>query len=204
MSKYITEDAYTDPKTGVLLNRLGLTNQDELDKAEAAYVATRSIELAYRPLTISSECAYTLEHLQAIHKKLFGDVYEWAGQVRTIDISKGNTRFAHHGTIKREAQRLTRQLADEHYLKGLDREEFSRRVGFYMGELNVLHPFREGNGRTLREYVRQLAHDAGFTIRWDQIDPENLIDAAIHAYHGQSSFLARIIYENSYSISVSP
>jgi len=185
-------DVYTDPKTGVLNNKLGLTTEKGLEKAEAAAFALRSRELARNPIAGN----FDLSHLKAIHKKLFSDIYQWAGQVRTVDISKGDSRFAHHGYIEAEAKKLTDQLNREQNLRGLSADRFSQRAGHYMGELNVIHPFREGNGRTLREYMGQIAKEAGYEIKWKGIDRKDMTQASIEAYQGSSERMARLIREN--------
>lgn len=193
MSKYSsTVDAYTDPETGVLKNRLGIKDEKALDRAEAAVFMARSLELAREPIKGN----FDLNHLKAIHSKQFGDVYEWAGQLRTVDISKGETRFAHYGQIEREADKLTSQLAREKHLSGLAPEDFSKRAAHYMGEMNVLHPFRDGNGRALREFVGQLAHQNGYEIKWQNIERADMTKASIEAYHGSSDRLAALIRPN--------
>ena len=116
MSRYSANDPYLDPAFGVLRNRFGLTDEAALEEAEAACVATRSYELARSPL----EGGFDLLHLQAIHRYLFSDVYEWAGQLRTIDISEGGSHFAHHAHIENAAAPLFLHLArEQHHLAGL-------------------------------------------------------------------------------------
>jgi fido (protein-threonine AMPylation protein) len=95
MTKYSGHDHYLDPASGVLKNRLGIADPAALEQAEAALVATRSYELSQSSL----QGAFDLAHLQAIHRYLFGDLYEWAGELRTVDISKGDHLFAHHAHI---------------------------------------------------------------------------------------------------------
>ena len=109
MAPYSDDDAYLDEVSGVLKNKLGITDQNELEKAEAALVATRSYQIQQMPL----KGDFNLKHLQAFHKYLFGDVYEWAGELRTIDISKGGNMFAHHDHIESAAALIFRQLANE-------------------------------------------------------------------------------------------
>jgi len=116
MSRYSSHDNYIDPASGVLKNRLGITDAATLEQAEAALVATRSYELSQTPL----KGRFDLAHLQAIPRYLFGDVYEWAGQLRTIDLSKGGQRFAHHAHIGRAAAPIFKQLAEEKHLAELD------------------------------------------------------------------------------------
>ncbi len=160
MSKYSSHDPYLDPASGVLKNRLGITDDTALEQAEAALVATRSYELAQTPL----KGRFDLAHLQAIHGYLFGDVYTWAGQLRTIDISKGENMFAHHTHIQSAATPIFQQLEQEKHLAGLTPAAFSDRAAHYLGELNALHPFREGNGRAQREFLSHLADANGYYI----------------------------------------
>lgn len=193
MSKYsTTPDSYSDRETGVLKNRLGIKEEAALERTEAAFFMARSLELAREPIKGN----FDLKHLQAIHAKQFGDVYAWAGQLRTVDISKGDTRFAHHGQIQREADKLTSQLAREKHLGGLAPAEFAGRAAHYMGEMNVLHPFRDGNGRALREFVGQLAHKNGYEIHWQNIERQDMTRASIEAYNGSSERLAGLIRNN--------
>src|SRR5580698_9316796 len=124
MSRYSDSDPYIDPATRVLINRLGITDQSTLEQIEAALVATRSYELSQTPL----KGRFDLAHLQAIHKHLFGDLYEWAGQLRTVDINKGGNRFANHMQIESAAAPIFQQLAKEKHLAGLGAEAFSDRA----------------------------------------------------------------------------
>src|ERR1019366_8483095 len=121
MSRYSGRDDYLNPSSGVLKNRLGINAAARLEHAEAAPVATRSYELSQSPLPGQSVRA----HLQAIHRYLFGDVYEWAGQLRTVDIGKGGHLFAHHAHIGSAAAPIFKQLAEEKYLAGLNPTAFS-------------------------------------------------------------------------------
>ncbi|OSQ49523.1 Fic/DOC family protein [Thalassospira alkalitolerans] len=195
MEKYSSNDDYLDAKTGVMKNKLGFDNQADLEAFEGGLVAVRTSQLAEIPLE-NRDKTFDLPHMQRIHKHLFGDIYEWAGDLRTIDISKGTTRFANWTFIEREAEKLSIQLASENFLQGLDRKEFAERAGYYLGEWNVLHPFREGNGRTLREFIGQLAYQAGYFINWTKTNQEQMIRASIEAYHGQSELMGQIILDN--------
>ncbi len=104
--------------------------------------------------------------------------------------------FASYHQIESYAPKITQQLAKEHYLRGLDIDEFSQRAGCYMGELNTLHPFREGNGRTLREFIGQLAREAEHHINWKGIEQQEMIKASIAAYFGHSEHLSALIRQN--------
>lgn len=193
MPKYDGQDHYLDPETGILSNKLGITDQSELEQAEASFVAWRSYELSQRPL---AGC-FDLAHLQAIHRHLFGDVYDWAGEIRTIDLCKGQSYFASHRLIERAARSLFENLAKEQSLKGLETTGFSERAAYYLSELNALHPFREGNGRAQREFINHLAHRNGYIIDWTGIDPAAMEQASIDAFHrGDTTKLATFIRDN--------
>ncbi|WP_273724007.1 type II toxin-antitoxin system protein adenylyltransferase VbhT, partial [Bartonella sp. AU18XJBT] len=187
-----TNDPYTDPKTGVMYNRLGIKDKATLRSMESAFAYIRSYELESTPI----RGKFDLNHMKDIHKKLFGDVYEWAGEIRSIDITKGGCLFAYHHQIESYAPKITQQLAKEQYLRGLDVDEFSQRAGYYMGEINALHPFREGNGRTQREFIGQLACEAGYNIDWDGITREEMTKASIEALYGTSELLSELIRKN--------
>jgi cell filamentation protein len=115
MPKYCGNDHYIDPESGVLKNRLGITDEASLEAAEADFVAERSRELSQTPL----KGRFDLAHLQAMHRHLFGDVYDWAGELRTVDISKGGHLFAHYIHIGAAAGTIFKNLAQEKNLAGL-------------------------------------------------------------------------------------
>ncbi len=111
---------------------------------------------------------------------MFGDVYDWAGTIREKGfISKGNSLFCAAEFIIPYSDDLFSKLKAENYLRGLDREEFIRCMAFYITEINALHPFREGNGRTQRVFINQLARQAGWNLSYTTVDPEDLCDAYI-------------------------
>ena len=191
MSKYGGEDTIY-MNGGVFKNKLSIQDSELLKTAEKEFSAVRAQYLLLQPITDN----FDLAHLQTIHRELFGDVYDWAGEIRRIDISKGNTRFANFAFIENESRKLLEKLRNENYLQGLDKDKFAERVAYYLGELNVLHPFREGNGRTLRLFMTQLAMKNGLQIHWQNISAEQMIQASIQAYHADSNLLARLILDN--------
>ncbi|MGA2116513.1 MAG: Fic family protein [Bryobacteraceae bacterium] len=192
MPRYSVDDHYLDPASGVLKNRLGITDAAALEQTEAALVATRSYELSRAPL----RGGFDLAHLQAIHRYLFRDVYEWAGELRTIDVSKGGNRFGHHVYIASAATELLKKLAAERHLAGLAPAPFSERAAHYLSELNALHPFREGNGRAQRELMSHLAHANGYYIAWENVKPADLLQASIDSFKGDITKLAALIRDN--------
>lgn len=194
MAKYpaTTKDPYLDPESGLLRNRLGITEEGELNRAEATLSTIRAYELDQLP----APARFDLAHLQSIHQTLLGDVYPWAGELRSVDITKGNTMFAHAGMIESAGAQLFRQLDREQNLRGLDADQFSKRAGHYLGEVNVLHPFREGNGRAQRAFVNQIAQAAGYHIAWANVTRDEMTRASIEAYGGNSDRMAGLIRAN--------
>jgi cell filamentation protein len=159
-------DPYTYPGTSTLGNRLQIRDPEALKKFEYRRSAHRINQLREQPI----QGKFDLEHLKAIHKHIFQDVYEWAGQTRVVNLSKGTSSFARAEFIESEAARLTRDLAKEKHLRGLEKPDFVERLVHYQSELNALHPFREGNGRSTREFMAQLAKEAGYELDQERID----------------------------------
>ena len=173
------EDPYSDPVTGVLHNKLGLGTAAGLEAAEREITHAALILLDESPVSPS----YDLPHLQEIHKRIFGDIYEWAGQIRTVAIAKG-AMFCLLQYIDSAAAVIFGELHDEDCLRGLRRDVFVGRLAHYLGEVNALHPFREGNGRTQRALIGQLARDAGFTLAWQHLDPARNVEASAAIMRG--------------------
>lgn len=174
--QYDADDPYVYAGTITLVNKLGLTDFDELWNAERAITGVAAAELEAHPL----EGRFDLAHLQAIHKALFGEIYSWAGRTREKGfISKGNSLFCGADFIVPYADTLFGKLKAENYLRDLDRKKFIERMAFYIAEINALHPFREGNGRTQRIFANQLARQAGWELNFKETDPERLCNAYI-------------------------
>jgi cell filamentation protein len=173
------EDPYSDPVTGVPYNKLGLGTAAELEAAEREITHAALILLDVSPVSPG----YDLPHLREIHKRIFGDIYEWAGQIRTVAIAKGAV-FCLPQYIDSSAAVIFRGLRDEDCLRGLRRDAFVGRLAYYLGEVNALHPFREGNGRAQRALFGQLARDAGFTLAWQHLDPVRNIEASAAIMRG--------------------
>jgi cell filamentation protein len=178
----MSTDPYVDPATGVLRNRLGITHPAQLTLAEAEITQLALARIALRTVPGS----YDLKHLCAFHREIFGDVYPWAGEIRTVAIAKQDL-FCLPQFIEGYADDIARGLASENWLRGLDRSVFVARTVHYFGELNALHPFREGNGRTLRAFLGQLARDAGYAIHWSRLDAERNVRASVQQMRGNSA-----------------
>ena len=172
-------DPYSDPVTGVLYNKLGLGTAAGLEAAEREITHAALVLLDESPVSPG----YDLPHLREIHKRIFGDIYEWAGQIRTVTIARGAV-FCLPQYIDSSAAVIFGELHDEDYLRGLRRDAFGGRLAHYLGEVNALHPFREGNGRAQRAFFGQLARDAGFTLAWQHLDPARNVEASAAIMRG--------------------
>jgi len=191
-------DPYVDPQSKILRNKFGLTDQESLDLTEANVVLVRSILLQLKPIKGN----FDSDHLKAIHSYLFRDVYDWAGQFRTIPLAKAEDirggrviRFTPPKLIEAELKPVFDQLADEHFLEGLPRKEFARKIAGLFSEINRIHAFREGNGRTQRQFVRQLADSLGFTVHFEVVSRERLIQASIQSVGGDVAMMERLLDE---------
>jgi cell filamentation protein len=172
-------DPYLDPASGVLRNRLGITDATERAAVEAALTASRLVDLEHRRLPGS----YDLAHLQAFHRFVFADLYDWAGQLRTVAIAKGGMFCLPQHLVSYGTQ-VFDWLAAADRLRGLSRARFIDQLAHLLGEINALHPFREGNGRTQRAFLSQLAHDAGHHIEWLRMNPEQNTTASAASLRG--------------------
>jgi fido (protein-threonine AMPylation protein) len=192
VSRYSESDPYLDPSTGILRNLLGCTDQDSLDRAEGDFVTVRLIEIAQQPI----KGDFGITHLQSIHRQLFSDVYDWAGQFRTVGIARGSSTFCAPAHIASYTADLLHKLAQENYLANLPLPQFAQRAAFFLGELNAVHPFREGNGRAQREFIRQAGSKAGFEISWVKISRQQMTYASIASYNGDLGPLTALLMAN--------
>lgn len=176
LSQSVSEQSnYCYPGTDVLKNTMNYHDTEQLKKFETIMTAVRIAELQKNPIVGN----FDLKHLQQIHKYIFQDVYPFAGKLREENIAKGSFQFAHATFLKDQASELFKQLKEENHLKGLKIEEFSNRSAHYLAEVNVLHPFREGNGRTQREFIRCLALSNGYSLDWKLQRKEDVFNASV-------------------------
>ena len=188
MDKYgVGQDAYCYPDSDVLINRLNIEAAEPLADAEREITVLAAEGIEFEPPP------YDLSTLQSIHRRLFDDIYDWAGDIRTVDIAKGDTRFCTAQRIEPEAAKLFVQLADKQWLEGLSRENLIQELADLYGELNMLHPFREGNGRAQRLFFEFLVINAGYEISWQAVSEQEWLDANIQSALGcDASGLAAI------------
>ena len=195
----MAEDPYLIPGTTVLKNRLGVNSQSELNRLEADFTTTRIWELARQPVS----GRFDLAHLKKIHAHIFQDVYAWAGEPRTISISKGASMFCLPQHLEFAAEDIFGKLARENHLKGLSREAFADRAAYFFSEINALHPFREGNGRTQNLFLKQLGAEAGFELSIEKVGREQMMALASAAHRGELD-LARAMFLDNAVVSPEP
>ena len=174
LDKYGTgDDPYCYPGSKVLRNLLNIEDDEELAAAEAELteLAVEEIEFDAPP--------YDLDYFQSLHRQVFEDVYEWAGELRDIDMSKGTTRFCTCKRIAPEANKLFRQLANENYYEGYAREAFVAAIAELYIEMNMIHPFREGNGRAQRLLFEHIIINVGFEFDLEGITQQEWVAANI-------------------------
>jgi cell filamentation protein len=183
-------DPYTYPGTDTLRNIPGLRDPQRLASFEANATVARLVELDVNPI----KGQFDVSHLRAIHRYIFQDVYEWAGEVRTVNISKHGTLFGAAAFVETALDAVLRRLPDEKYLRATGMEPFALRAGYYLGEINAAHSFREGNGRAQREFIRELGSNAGFEIDWGRVTQRQMIAASRESFAtGDSESLAALI-----------
>jgi cell filamentation protein len=187
---YEGSEGYCYSGTDVLKNKLGLKDDKALTIAEREITSLKLLMLYNSPLIDK----FNFDNLCNIHKTIFEDIFEWAGLIRRGDfLSKGNSIFCRGQYIIENAKRIMDNLQKENNLCGLSKSKFIERMAFYMGEINALHPFREGNGRTSREYFRQLSLNAGYILDFSKTEKDKLLNADIEAFNGKYDSLINIL-----------
>jgi len=191
-------DPYLIPGSTCLSNCLGITDTQALNAAEADISSASLAELIAHPVPAT----FDLHHLKCIHQRLFAGIYPWAGETRETEIGKGGHLFLPYHLITEKAANTFMVLHDEQLLAGLTKEEFGARAGYFLGRINAMHPFREGNGRTQRILLDQLAEQSGYIFEWTAISGEQMALACREARTGDdnSAKLSRLLMLNTLSL----
>lgn len=171
----MSDDPYAYPGTSVLKNRLGIEDQAELDVAERLLTTIRAASLI-------PTGNFDLAHLQTIHRHLFQDIYDWAGELRSVEIAKGGHQFMFRQFIQSGMADVHRHIVAASYFTGLSLDEAAAQIGPILGDVNYVHPFREGNGRTQLQYLKQLCGRAGHRLDLRCIDGEAWLAASRSAH----------------------
>lgn len=178
------DDPYCHAGSRVLLNKRGITSAIELEEFETAMVALRGRQ----PLpTGKADPA----HYQAIHRHLFQDVYDWAGEYRSIRIAKGQSMFCFPDHIVGQMDALFPRLHGAFFLPGGERSDFVNAAADFLAELNAIHPFREGNGRTQLTFLFLLGLRADHPLDMTRIRPDAMLAAMVASFEGELAALER-------------
>jgi cell filamentation protein len=180
------QDPYCYPGTAVLINRLGIRDQAALEAFEADVTAERSSH-EVPPGSLD------YDHYLAIHRHLFQDVYDWAGEIRTVRVAKEASAFCYPEHIDREMRRLFSELDGEKHFRDRSPADFTVLAAHFLAELNAIHPFREGNGRTQLSFLTLLAEQAGHPLALARLDPDAILQAMIKSFEGDEQPLAALI-----------
>jgi cell filamentation protein len=179
-------DAFNDPYcyagTEVLKNRLGIRDLVALEAFETDATAQRFAE----PLPTGR---FSANHYCRIHHHIFRDVYPWAGRYRRVRIAKGNSMFCYPEHIGSEMQRIFAGLPAQKHLKGLNADSFSHKIAHFLAELNAIHPFRDGNGRTQLAFIAVLGEATDHPIGLERLEPEPFLSAMIESFQGREEQL---------------
>jgi cell filamentation protein len=177
------DDPYLYPGSTVLINKLGITQPDKLAYAERELAAQRQAEGV-------PEGGFDLAHLRAIHFHLFQDIYAWAGALRTVEMAKSGHQFQFRRFIETGMRDIHRRLVGANFLRALSPEQFASSAAHIIGDVNYVHPFRDGNGRTQLLFLEQLASQAGHCFDLTRLDPARWIDASRAAHLADYSLVA--------------
>ncbi len=181
-----SKDPYCYPGTTILKNRPGIRDAGELQEFETARFRRRTE-------TGLPDGKLDKAHYYALHRHFFQDVYDWAGKPRTIRIGKGGNWFCFPDFIDGELDRLFGDLKGKRHLAGLSLDDFAREAAHFIAEVNAIHPFREGNGRTQLAFLRLLCLNAGWRFDASMLDRERVIGAMIASFDGKLDALTTLI-----------
>ena len=179
------------PDTTVIVKKLDIRTQELLTEAESVLVTSCSVKLEKTMMFENVD----FDYYKNLHRQMFSDLYDWAGTVRKINISKKGTVFCKASDIERMGTLKFEQLKKQKFLKEMKNDEFLDELTDLYHELNMLHPFREGNGRTLRLFVTLLVRNTGRDIDFNNADSDLLTIATIRAAQGDKSLLRSVFGE---------
>lgn len=162
------EDPYVYPGTRILRNKFGIKHQDLLSELESQITDSKFVKSKQSDDDIPTG-NFDLKHLQAVHKYLFGELYDWAGEIRQQGfISKGQSVFCFAPMIESYARGIFSKMQRENFTE-MDVKQCACKLAYYLSEVNALHPFREGNGRSTRLFFQIFANEHGWNLSFEKI-----------------------------------
>jgi cell filamentation protein len=187
--KYVDRDFLYTCENGMLKNKAGISNAEKLSDFESIMVAKRLQDLELRPIKIK----FAVDLLK-IHEYLFKDVYDWAGKVRQVEISKGGRQFLPVHSFNNAFAYLDSLLAK--YFSLTDKKQIALMLAQILDNINFLHPFREGNGRAQREFIRCLALQKGYGLNLNPSDSVDIFERYMNGtINGDIKTLEKLIFE---------
>jgi len=169
---YVDPDyTYADSKTGVLRNLADITDPEVLLFVESGAVTKRIQELYDNPIKIKG-----VDSLFAIHGHLFQDIYSWAGKKRIVEISKEGKQFFPTTHFENAFLYIDSLISEYKAISKNDKEKLAKKLADILDNVNYLHPFREGNGRTQREFLRLLALEKGLKLNLNPPDNKRIYE----------------------------
>lgn len=185
------ENSYIDTKSGLLKNLQDITEYEVLLFVESSAVTKRLQELFENPIKIKG-----VESLLSIHKHLFQDIYAWAGQKRTVEISKDGKQFFPTTHFDNALRYIDQLLIEYNEISSQNRVQVSEKLAEILDNVNYLHLFREGNGRTQREFLRLLANEKGLILNLNPPDNKNIYERYIKGtIESDLQTLTQLIFE---------
>lgn len=186
----------TDPysQDGVLKNKFGEKDPKKLEILEKRSTIRGWIKLQ-NELIASPNLKLDAALIKKIHKNLFEDVYDWAGEYRTVNIVKGKTMFANALYVPAALEDLVTKLNRDIASKSITANNISEKLAYYYGELNMIHPFREGNGRTQKIFIEKVADKLGYSLQLEKVDSKKLLEVTIESVNGTGRPLKKVFEE---------
>lgn len=172
------DNKYCYPNSNILRNKLQIQDKDKLLQAEIHMTGNRMIELQNNPVSGK----FDFQHLCDIHKRIFQDLYDWAGETRTVNIGKNNL-FCLVQHIPSYAASIFNNYYKDCMGAKNDRQNFVHVLAEHYADLNALHPFREGNGRSQREFTRELCLKCGYMFDLSTTNHQEMLDASIESFN---------------------
>lgn len=169
----VIHSRYTYENSDVMKNKLNIQDGEKLKEYETGIVALKLVALAKNQKIFP----FNVEGLKAIHRYLFEEVYDFAGEYRLENILKENFRFAEYTYLEENVMQVMRKIKIEE-VKKLPFDQLCQFLSEIMTDLNVLHPFREGNGRAIREFIREMAYVCGYQVNFSKVDYNWILDVS--------------------------
>ena len=193
MLKIKQDKIYCYDNTDILKNIPNIKNEEDLDNWERQHTALRMAELIKKGIKGN----FDFNSLRAIHKFLFQDTYKWAGEIRKVEIIKDKTEiFCYYENILNAAKAIFVNLKDSNYLINQSKDSKIRALAELFGDINALHPFREGNGRTQREFIEEIAKVNGLGLNLMRLSRQEMINIGHDAFNCNYKPVEQVFNDN--------